>query len=428
MTRPDTRHPAPGTGPKGQILVIAVLILCVLAIIVPVLVMYSQRESKWSVAQSRSNTAFHLAEAATERGYLIVAQSTTTYQSIQNGAVLTGYNYDTAYTDVPGGRYAIRITSGTNPGEVVITGVGKDSSGSSVRTLEIIWANSPFGNVALWANGGVTVTGNNFTVEWGAIMTPKTITVNGRKSPQLWSAGSIDLDTNAASPPNCDSPDCCFWHSYNSSIPPTPTIDFSYYKSSAVASGTYYSGNQSWTSKTDTTGKVWYIDGNLSMATNNYIKGDLIVIGDLNPSGGNWGNGGVTATMGTKAWKQYCNNWTYYKTKTGASGNGYWADTGAAASFPGLTSNYTAGTITASLPKVVVYGFMYVGGNLNWAGGGGNADFLGVAYINGNATLDATSHATIWYNGDVAANIKTSNVVLSRISWKEYRSAWPTGL
>ncbi|MBI4125974.1 MAG: molecular chaperone DnaK, partial [Deltaproteobacteria bacterium] len=38
---------------------------------------------------------------------------------------------------------------------------------------------------------------------------------------------------NGATPPNCDVPNCWWWHSYNVGIPPQPIIDFSLYKSSA---------------------------------------------------------------------------------------------------------------------------------------------------------------------------------------------------
>jgi len=412
----------------GQILVIAILILSVLTIIVPLMIMSAQREAKWSMLQKRNTTAFHLAESATERGYLYVTLSTTIFQSVQDGVIQPGYNNDTAYTDVPGGSYAIKIASGTNIGEVVITGIGKEPGGNQVRTIEVTYANAPFGNIAIWANGGVDENGNNFSVEWGAIMTPKTVSLYGRKHPQIWSAGSIDADTNGATPPNTDQPDGCFWHSYNSTIPPTPTIDFSFYKSSAQAQGTYYSGNQSF-GISHTGGKTYYIDGNMTMSNNSYLKGNLVVIGDLNPATGNWGNGSVSISMPTQAWKQYCSNWTYYKTISGGSGNGYWNDTTAPASFPGLTSTYASPTtVTASLNKAAVYGFMYVGGNLNWGGGGGNAAFIGMVYINGNGTLGANSHGTIWYNASVAANIKTTNVILARQSWKEFIRSWPTGI
>lgn len=409
----------PSSGERGQILVVAILILSVLLIIVPLMVMNSQREAVWSTAQKRTTVAFHLAEAATERGYLYVTQSTTVFQNVQYGSILTGYNFDQAYSDLSEGKYAIKIASGSSIGSVVITGVGKESSGNAIRTVEVTYVNAPFGNVAIWANGGVNESGNNFSVEWGAIMTPKSVQLYGRQHPQIWSAGSIDADTNGATPPNTDLPNGCFWHSYNSSIPPTPTIDFAYYKGLAQGTGTYYSGNQSFT-LADNSGKTYYIDGNFSEGNNSYLTGNLIVTGDLTPPNGNWGTGSVTVPMPTVAWKQYCNDWSYYRTTYDAS---------APASWPGLTNTYTSNpAITVSLTKLAVYGFMYVGGNLNWGGGGGNADFVGVVYINGQGTLGANSHGTIYYNSTVSSAIHTSNVVLSRQSWKEYVRTWPSGI
>lgn len=418
-------------GSRGQILVIALLIMSILAITVPLLIMYADREAKWSTLQKRSTTAFHLAEAATERAYLQVVKSTTVYRSILNGGTLSGYNFDTAYYDIAGGSYTIKISSGYGTDLVKIIGVGKDSGGGLVRAVEVIYADAKFGDVAVYANGGVNVTGNNFTVEWGAIMTPKSITTgNLPDSPQLFSAGSISEDTNGVNPPNCDSPSCCWWHSYDSNIPAAPTIDFDFYKSSAQATSTYYTGTQSFAIN-NTTNKTYFFTGNFSMGANSYLKGNLIVLGDLNAPSGNWGTGSPTVKMPTKAWKQYCLNWTYYKNKSGGGGNGYWEDTSAAASFPGLTSTYSSdSSYTVTIPnlgsgKTAVYGFMYVGGNVNWGGGGGNADFVGVVYINGNAALGANSHATIWYNGDIASGVATTTVNLQRASWREIKQTWP---
>lgn len=88
-------------------------------------------------------------------------------------------------------------------------------------------------DIAVHAKGSVGITGNNFQLEWGAVVTPKSITIGTRNHPQYYSGGAIDKDTNGFAPPNCDSPACLWWFSYDSTIPPQPDIDFDFYRSSA---------------------------------------------------------------------------------------------------------------------------------------------------------------------------------------------------
>src|SRR5579859_1920263 len=97
---------------KGQVLVAAILLLMVITILIPVMVGYVQNESKWSVKEKENTTAFHLAEGSIDKAYQYVTSSTTTWKSIQNGNIQTGYAFDTAYTDMSGGSYTISISSG----------------------------------------------------------------------------------------------------------------------------------------------------------------------------------------------------------------------------------------------------------------------------------------------------------------------------
>ena len=79
---------------SGQVLIGVLLLLMVLMIIVPAMVVYVQHEAKWSGKESETTNAFQLAEAAVDRGYQKVTESTTTWQSFQSGTQTAGYHLD----------------------------------------------------------------------------------------------------------------------------------------------------------------------------------------------------------------------------------------------------------------------------------------------------------------------------------------------
>ena len=63
---------------KAQVLLGVIVLLVVLAILIPTMVKYVQHEAKWSVKQGQNTNAFQLAEAAVDRGYQKIAESTAT--------------------------------------------------------------------------------------------------------------------------------------------------------------------------------------------------------------------------------------------------------------------------------------------------------------------------------------------------------------
>ena len=171
-----------------------------------------------------------------------------------------------------------------------------------------------------------------------------------------------------------------------------------------------------------TSGKTIFIEGDLSVKSPGmFHTGTIIVMGNINLPNGVWGKGTVSMTMPTNAWKQYCNSWATY--------TGYGNDTTAPAAFPGLESTYTAAVTPITSSKVSVNGFLYVGGNFNnGGGGGGNSDVYGVLYAIGTSTLSAASPIDFYYNGSATSNIVTTNVSLTRSSWKDELLGWPAGL
>lgn len=416
---------------RGQILPGAVAMLVILAIMVPSIVLWIQRETVFASKQSHNTVAFHLAEAGVEKAYLFISLSTITWNRIQAGQAQADYSFDKAYTDITGGTYAISITSGPGTQQVTVITVGRDRYGRETRALRVVYSNTILGDTAIFAGQGVKIAGGT-NVHWGAVMSPSNIDATSRSYPQYWSASQIVGKDTSANPPNCDSPGCCQWHAFQTSLPTTPSLDFDFYRTSAAATagcpagGTpagscYYAGDvTNWNNTT--AGKTIFIEGDLTVKSPGmFHTGTLIVMGNINLPNGVWGKGTVSMTMPRNAWKQYCNAWPTYI----AYGN----DSTEPVDFPGLNSTYQATVTPISSSKVAVNGFLYVGGNFNnGGGGGGNSDIYGVLYAIGTSTLSAASTIDFYYNGDATDNVVTTNVSLTRSSWQDEVRGWPSGL
>jgi hypothetical protein len=419
---------------KGVVLPTVLATLMILCVLVPVMVMYTQNEAKWSQKQAANTTAFHMAEAGTEKAYLYITQSTQTWQNLMLGIAPTNYKFDRKFEDIAGGHYAISITSGPDDETVTIISVGRDSRGRESRAIRVVYANTLYGATAIYAGRGAQI-GGGVNVEWGAVMSPYTVDAAGRAHPQFWSASQITgFDTNP-SPPNCDGPNCCQWHSYQANLPPSPTIDFDFYRSSASmnttggcpAGGTncYYSGSVANWDHNTTKGTI-FIEGDLTVKSPGmYHQGNMIVMGNINLPNGAWGRGSSAMSMPADAWKQYCNDWNFYRTTY---------DDGAPPDFPGINStSYSSPATCSPAPctssKLAIKGMFYVGGNFNnGGGGGGNSDIYGVLYSVGSATQTANSPVNFYYNASAADAVQATNVTLLRVSWQDSLQEWPSGL
>ena len=126
------------TDSRGQVLAIVIILLLVVTTLVPVMVMYAQREAVWTAKQSANTSAFHLAEAGIEKGYLAISLSTKTWVDLQNGTALTNYQFNTAFSDLGGGTYAISITSGPLTQQATIISVGRDQLRRETRAVRVI--------------------------------------------------------------------------------------------------------------------------------------------------------------------------------------------------------------------------------------------------------------------------------------------------
>ncbi len=441
---------------KGQIMIGAILLLVILAVLVPAMVRYVQNEARWSTKQGQNSNAFQLAEAALDRGYQKVTESTNTWVTIQAGTQLTGFKFDTSYTELSGGSYAISITSGPGSQVVTIVGVGRDKNQKEVRALQAVYANSPLGANAIQSGNTLSLSGSN-EVEWGSVVSANQITIPvATNHPQFYSAANIvGKDSNGSTPPNTDSVQ---WYSYYSAIPPAPYIDFDFYKSSAIATGTCISesaadqalgctnsgisacGASGWSGGGDhdcstgaaskaCKGYAWYINcptNGITITSNNnsWLTGTMIVIGNLTVQ--------ASAASGTEspklpqiAWKQYGNDWAYYLTNFGNGCSP--AENTVVPSFPGLTSSHLSPVAcTKTLSNVLLHGFLYVSGNASFQSGG-VARVIGGAYIVGSTSVAAGGYI-VYSDPLVSQNLITTRLVLSRASWQDSLLGWPPAL
>lgn len=409
---------------SGQVLPGVIAILLIVSILVPAMVLYTQREAIWTNKQARNTSAFHMAEAGIEKGYLAISLSTKTWRDLMNGTGIADYKFDRRYTDIPGGYYAISITSGPNKENATVISIGRDSMGKESRALQAIYSNATLGGIAIFSGSGVAIDGGT-DVHWGAVVSPQTVNADSRLYPQYWSAASVlTYDTNP-DPPNCDQPACVQWHSFSAGIPPTPTIDVNAYRTSATATNSYYNGDQSWSDYTSSGGFTTFVEGNLTLGSPGVdITGSLVVTGNLTTTSGSWGKGSRTMKVPRDAWKQYGQTgaWATYKP----------FDNAEPADFPGLDSDYLAADTLTYAPtpngKFAVSGLMYVQGNFTIAGGGGTSYLHGAAFILGTSTMTSASGVTLFYDKEASQAIQTTKIILARESWQDVLRPWPAGL
>ena len=435
------RQPKGGDGRRGAILVIVILLMVIMSVLVPLMVLFTQREAKWTVKGDQNMTAFHLAEAGIEKGFRVLTTSTATwYNLVENGTGITDFKFEHKFEDIVSGYYAVGISSGPEAYQATIVSIGRQAGSNEVRAIKAIFAQNHT-DTAIQSMAGVTVAGG-VQVEWGAVVGNAYTDTGGRTSPQFHSSAGLDVDNNAA-PQNCDQPNCCQWHAFSQDIPPDPKIDLGFYRSSAAAStcvtaggdppgSCYYKTAQSWTNFSYSEGGTVMVENNLTVGSPGVdIKGNLIVTGNLATTSGVWGKGSATMKVPQNAWKQYCNNWAYYLSEF--SDNATEAAWEAANPvFPGLNDGYQSPSAMAYTPnpngKFAVQGFMYVGGSFSTSGGGGNAFIYGNMFCKGSVSVASNSGVTVFYNKESAQSMRSLRVVLTRVLWQDMVREWPSGL
>jgi hypothetical protein len=362
-----------------------------------------------------------LAELGLERGYQQLVLTTSTFVSVTSGTAVAGFNFDTTYSDPAGGEYQIRLSSGAS-GTVYVTAVGRNRGGTEIRAIKTRYSGSGVLDNSIYSEGSVSVAASG-NVEWAAIVSHSAITTTSNH-PRLYSTSSISKDANGATPPNTDN---IQWWSFQSNLPPMPSIDLVYYQGLAAAAGAapagcggaYHltgdrimkgcnGGGAGVTGTFYTTGYLQFKAG----SGGNIINGNVVTLGYVDVSG----NGGATRSMNVpvppKAWKEYGNDWAFYKATYDAAAPATYA--------AAVAADYTSAA-NKTINDVIVNGLIYAGGNFQDTGSG-NANFYGVAIV-GNAP-SIGSNSTFYFNPTLVTAVRTLAQRPQRISWTDVSCTW----
>jgi hypothetical protein len=407
---------------NGFTLMMAITIILVLAIAVPSIVSLVRQETKETVRNQRSATAFNLAEAGIDQGIWKLQESVDVWNAAKAATPITGYTGTTTYSltfaSGDGGLYSVRFSSGPIAGEVTVTAKGRDSSTQEIRSIVAVVEESAEGEFAIQAKNTSSF-GASTNVEWGPVIGRTSIDTGSKPHPRMMSAGNVTPnDTNGSTDPNTDN---IQWWSYKQDLPSDPDIDLSSYKTLAQGYGTsadadcgsyYKTGNFTFRGCTDSGGKVFYVEGNCAFQSGsggNYIKGDVICTGDFSITGNGGGYYVANASVPSVAWKEYGNDWTFYKTT-------YDPTCPHATYAAAVAADYAPTGLTYSTERLI-HGFIYTGGSQGLTGGG-NARLIGALYSANNTSM-TTSNCTLYFDPDVASSIKKNNVIIATKSWKE---------
>jgi hypothetical protein len=424
---------------KGQILVGVLVMLVVLAILVPTMVKYVRNESSWSEKQRQNSNAFQLAEAAVDRGYRKIAESTSTWKEIQDGIPQPGFMFDQPYDDLEGGTYAISISSGPDTNQATILAVGRDKQNKETRALKVIYAKGTVDS-AMYANG-IDVRGN-VDVQWGPMKSRGNLMLSGSPPsyPRKYAVGSIT--GWAGRSPCTDNRE--FW-AYNCppGVPPPPKVDIKGYEDMAKATkcpvswaggaspagSCYWPGDVSFNGPSmlgTTSSTTIYAHGKITLQ-NSFFIGSVISDSDVIFKGGGKGEYTIptagmpapfTGGIPAKAWMEY------QKIDTAAL-NEFYGDNG----FKTLsgTFEFTSGGGTPAKKDGVknvnptVRGLVYVGNVLDASGGGVVHGVImcpkGISGLSGSLS--------VFYDNNVASAIMTADSYPTRILWQDSRQPWP---
>lgn len=169
---------------RGQMAIVMVLVsLLFLLIMIPLIEIYVRNETRWSVAEKKKTTAFHIAEAGVDRGYWKLIEKTTNWDDILAGTPIALYDGTTTFTDIKGGKYKVWITSAAASNTVKILSVGMDDSDNEIRAVEAVYTKQGLESAIIAP--GISGSGS-FECHWGPMYATET---------------TMDLDGSAGSNP-----------------------------------------------------------------------------------------------------------------------------------------------------------------------------------------------------------------------------------
>lgn len=228
---------------RGQALMAAVMVMGIVALIfIAALVFKNQSIQKHSVDSRKSISAYEIANACVQKALWAINLNTDNWMNLAEGAQLAGYDGNTVFDDIPGGKYKVTITTGPDAEDRTITCYAKDASATpQFRGLKVVMTKAPnqFGVVM----GHKIQFKKRTKAHWGPVYAYTDLDMKKKNRlfyPRLFSMGKIKHIDNKATLPNTDGKR---WWSFNYTpgVPKWPQIDFEYYKALAKAQGTYYS-------------------------------------------------------------------------------------------------------------------------------------------------------------------------------------------
>lgn len=431
-------------------------ILLLVVVILPLIIQLLQSESKQSVKRQKSTVAFQLAEAAVAKGVSKITETRQNFMDAIAGIPLSDYNDDREYTDVPGGKYKVRITSGSAPGTLCILGIGMDSSSRELRAIAAEYTGSDPDSPALIFNQAQWSGSTWIVPEWGSVKSYGNLFYFKEFSyPRLYGAGSINARDIDPSPPNTDNTH--YW-AYKTDMGSPPVPDLAYYKQKAMnsvvpsssttgeirradgspvvrnppnsgyfqnvlnigqsiyfdkksalpeAMGNYYEFRSSTS--------VIYLDYTYYCSSHFFIHRTFLEVEALIMPNGHYQMLGSTvpyhvfaATIPAAAPYQYQNTVAVWTGQT--SGQTWWNST-----FSGIYSQPNHCCYNIENPQV--RGYFYAPG-----GSHGRSKFIGVAQF---TTLGSFSgNCKVYYDPSVLENISWAKAPIHRISWKEASRSW----
>lgn len=433
---------------NGQVLVGALLLMMLALIMIPLLVMYVQNEAKWTVKQSRSGNAYHLAESAQERAVFYLVQSTANWSSALSGTPITGFSGDVQYSDVAGGLYTIYITSGPLAYQATITTKGRDTSNTEVRTIKAIYSGSTL-NSGWIAQGSVNYT-TSFNIFWGQLTSYTSIAdASAAYHPIKVAKGAVSPWDSDPTAPNSDSTKG--YIAYDPSLTDPATPDFAYYRAKAKATiapnpanigsgsnggqtapylGTgYFDGASEVLFKAytfDCSTCVFFIEtGKAKTDGAGYLKLEAMIVYVQNIHIHSLGANPYVVSVPTDAWKQYAaGTWTNPTTPDTSAVDEYPGDGG----YHAVKTSYTipngggVGPLfdTTGNTGMSFHGFLY---SYSFNCGGGTNVNVGSFLIGPGGSSITTM--IIYFDPAVAGNVKYTKSQIVRASWDEILSSWP---
>ena len=419
---------------RGQLIIAMLIFAMIVAIVVPALVILVRNEARETTKEIKQTRAFHLAEASADRGMYKLNESQNIWYSATHGILVPGYAGDVIYTDITGGYYKIKFSSGPGDFQVTILGYGKDEKTDESRIVKIVcYRELPFGG----GKGALNILCGNasgtMNIHWGGIMTKTYMDLQGNVKlehfPRKYARGYITPRYSSGPLPKYGAladEDLAEWHA-GYPVPEFPDIDFAAYAAAAQqvtgadpggtpAGSSYYIGNHTFNGKRDTIRRTYYVTGNCTLK-NSSLSGDLIVMGKLIKNGTDKGPD-VIAKVPKNAWMEYQEGTPKLPDHSNDP------DSSDVDEYPGDLGyrNSGDGTATYNIGETCFCGFVYIGGTFDVQG---NPQIYGIVLVPNINGLEGNGTWTLWYNYDILDTIKVTTMnPLLKLSWGELKGSF----